>query len=311
MTRRGWLLFSALCVVWGVPYLLIKIAVGSVDPLFLAFGRTLLGGLILLPIALRRKALGPILKRWPLLLLYTVVEISGPWFFLGHAETKLTSSTAGLLIAMVPLLSAVLIWATGGERLSARRVAGLGLGFAGVLTLVGLDIDFSDLLSVGAIVLTSIGYAIGPIIINRKLSDVPAIGVITASLLLAAALYAPFLGLVWPDSIPADAAWSIVGLAVICTATAFVLLFALIAEAGPARATVITFINPAVAILLGVLVLREPLTIGMAIGFPLVILGSVLATSRSTATAAPVPDGPAGTPLVTADPPEAPAQPAR
>lgn len=292
MTRRGWLLFSTLCLVWGVPYLLIRIAVTDLNPVVVACGRTLLGGLILLPFALKQDALRPVLRRWPLLLLYTVVEISGPWFFLGHAEQSLTSSTAGLLIAMVPLISFVLVWASGGEKVSPRRVLGLGIGIAGVLVLVGLDVHFDDLTSVGAILLTAIGYAVGPIIINRHLSDIPATGVITASLLLAAVLYLPVLPFVWPDTVPADAAWAVVALAVVCTATAFQLFFALIKEAGPARATVITFVNPGVAILLGVLVLDEPFTVGIAIGFPLVILGAVLATSRNrTAPTAALPPG--------------------
>jgi drug/metabolite transporter (DMT)-like permease len=129
--------------------------------------------------------------------------------------------------------------------------------------------------------LVAVGYALGPIIINRKLADLPTMGVITASLIVAAALYAPFSIWLWPARITAPAAWSIVGLAVVCTAVAFLVFFALIAEAGPARATVITYINPAVAITLGVLLLNEPFTAGMAIGFPLVILGSVLATARA------------------------------
>jgi drug/metabolite transporter (DMT)-like permease len=128
--------------------------------------------------------------------------------------------------------------------------------------------------------LVAVGYAIGPIIINRRLADLPPMGVVAASLIVATVLYAPFAVWQWPERITAPAAWSIVGLAVICTAIAFLVFFALIAEAGPARATVITYINPAVAITLGVLLLNEPFTIGMAIGFPLVIVGSVLATAR-------------------------------
>jgi drug/metabolite transporter (DMT)-like permease len=114
--------------------------------------------------------------------------------------------------------------------------------------------------------------------------------VVTASLIVATIGYAPFAVWLWPDKITAPAAWSIVGLAVICTAIAFLVFFALIAEAGPARATVITYINPAVAITLGVLLLNEPFTIGMAIGFPLVIVGSVLATARVRKGAGPLPD---------------------
>jgi len=280
MTKRGWALFLALGVIWGMPYLLIRIAVGSIDPLVVAFGRTLIGALLLLPIALHRNQIAPVLRRWPALLAFTLVEISGPWLLLGHAETRLNSSTAGLLLAIVPLIAAVILTRMGHERLEPRRLAGLAIGFAGVATLVGLDIQLSDFVAVGAIVLTAVGYATGPIIIDRKLADVPPLGVVAASLVLAALLYAPFVPALWPERPPAAAIASVVGLGVICTAAAFVLFFALIAEVGPARATVITYINPLVAIALGVMLLNEPLTLGMAIGFPLVIVGSILGTAR-------------------------------
>ena len=280
MTRRGWWLFAAMSVIWGIPYLLIKVAVTDVDPLVVALGRTLIGALLLLPIALYRRALGPVFRRWKVLLVYTVIEISGPWLLLGHAETRLNSSTAGLLLAVVPMIAAIILTATGHDRFDSRRVLGLVIGFAGVGCLVGFDIQFGDLTAVGAVMLVAIGYAIGPIIINRRLSDLPPMGVITVSLIMATVLYAPFSVSLWPERITAPAAWSIVGLAVICTAAAFLVFFALIAEAGPARATVITYINPAVAITLGVLLLNEPFTLGMAIGFPLVIVGSILATAK-------------------------------
>ncbi len=280
MTRRGWLLFAALGLIWGVPYLLIKIAVTDVDPLVVAIGRTLIGALVLLPLALIRRALGPVFRRWKVLLVYTIIEISGPWLLLGHAETTLNSSTAGLLLAVVPMIAAIILAATGHDRFDARRIIGLLIGFTGVAFLVGLDFRFDDLLSIGAMMVVAIGYAVGPIIINRRLADLPPIGVVTASLIVATVLYAPFTAFVWPIGLTVSAAWSIAGLGVICTAVAFLAFFALIAEAGPARATVITYINPAVAITLGVLLLHERFTAGMAIGFPLVILGSILATAR-------------------------------
>lgn len=289
MSKRGWLLFLALSLIWGVPYLLIRIAVEDIDPLVVAFGRTLIGSLLLLPIALYRGEMAPALRRWKPLLLFTVVEISGPWLLLGHAETRINSSTAGLLIAVVPLITALIVTRLGHERLDSRRLTGLGIGFAGVAALVGLDIQVADLPAVGAIGLTAVGYACGPIVVSRKLSDVPPLGVVTGSLIVATLLYLPFAPLLWPSHIPADAGWSVLGLAVVCTAVAFLVFFALIAEAGPARATVITYINPAVALLLGVMVLDEPLTTGMLIGFPLVILGSILGTSR--ARPAPLPRG--------------------
>jgi drug/metabolite transporter (DMT)-like permease len=280
MTKRGWILFIALSLLWGMPYLLIRIAVESIDPLVVAATRTLIGALLLLPIALRRKALAAGFRHWKWLLAYTVMEISVPWLLLGHAETRLNSSTAGLLIAVVPLFTALIVTKLGHERLEPRRLLGLGIGFAGVALLVGLDIRFSDLLAVAATLIVALCYAVGPIIIDRRLGDVPAVGVVTASLIVATLLYAPFAPMLWPEQVPAEAAWSVVGLGVLCTAAAFLVFFALIAEVGPARATVITYVNPAVAIVLGAIVLSEPLTLGMAVGFPLVIAGSVLGTSR-------------------------------
>src|SRR5688572_27774083 len=281
MSQRGWWLFLAVGFIWGTPYLLIRIAVESLDPLMVAFGRTLIGALLLLPIALYRKALAPAFAHWRALLAFTLVEISGPWLLLGLAETRLNSSTTGLIVAMVPLFAAVIVTRLGHDRLDSRRLAGLAIGFVGVATLVGLDVHMSDLLAVLALVLAALGYAVGPIIIDRKLKDVPPIGVVTASLVLATLLYAPFVPMSWPAHFAPAAVGSVVGLGVLCTATAFMLFFALIAEVGPARATVVAYVNPLVAVALGVAVLKEPFTLGMAIGFPLVIAGSVLATRKA------------------------------
>ena len=282
MTRRGWVLFLALSVCWGIPYLFIRVAVADLDPLIVAFGRTALGGLLLLPLAIRARAFQPLLPHWKILLVYTAVEIIGPWVLLGHAETRLNSSTTGLIIAVVPIVAAIILTVMGLDRLDARRIAGLVIGLAGVALLVGLDVRLDDFVAIGQLLLVVLGYAIGPIIISRRLADLPSLGVVTVSLLVAAAAYAPFTPLAWPDHWTAPAVSSVVVLAVICTATAFLVMFALIAEAGPARMTLITYVNPAVAILLGAIVLGEPLTVGLAIGFPLVILGSILGTWRST-----------------------------
>jgi drug/metabolite transporter (DMT)-like permease len=281
MTKRGWALFWALGLIWGMPYLLIRIAVAEIDPLVMAFGRTLIGALLLVPFAIYRGVLWPAFRRWRILLLFTLVEISGPWLLLGHAETRINSSTAGLLLAAVPLIAAVIVAWLGHERLHGRRLAGLVIGLAGVVALVGLDIHFSDWIAVAEIALTSLGYAIGPIIVSRRLNDVPPLGVVAASVLIAVLLYAPFAPFLWPAHASTGAIASVIGLGVFCTAIAFLAFFALIAEVGPARATVITYVNPVVAIILGVLFLREPLTLGMAIGFPLVIAGSVLGTARA------------------------------
>ncbi|WP_067535166.1 DMT family transporter [Nocardia crassostreae] len=283
MSRRGWALFLAMGVIWGVPYAMIRVAVEDFDPLFVAFGRTLLGALVLLPIALYTKVFTVALRHWRWVLVYTLVEITVPWLMIGMAETRLNSSTVGLLIAAVPLVAMVIVTRIGHERLDTRRIIGLFVGFAGVAALVGLDIDTSNVWALAAIGVTVVGYAIGAIIIDRKLSDLPPIGVVTASLVIATAIYLPFAVFRTPAHLPADATWSVVGLGLICTALAFVVFFALIGEVGAARATVITYINPAVALAVGVSLLGEPLTAGMAIGFPLVIIGSILGTAKAKA----------------------------
>jgi len=282
VTRRGWVLFATLSLFWGIPYLFIRIAVTELDPVVVAFGRPALAAVLLLPFALRSRALRPLLTRWRWLLVYTGLEIVGPWVLLGHAETRLTSSTTGLLIAMVPIVAAIILTATGQDRLGPRRIAGLLIGLAGVALLVGLDVHVGDFVAILQILGVVIGYAIGPIIISRQLAGLPPIGVITASLIIAAVVYAPFAVVLRPAAVSQAAIGSVVVLAVVCTAGAFLVMFALIAEAGPARMTLITYVNPAVAILLGALVLNEPITTGLILGFPLIIVGSILGTWRST-----------------------------
>lgn len=282
MTRRGALLFAAMCVIWGVPYLMIRVAVRELAPVTLVFGRTMIGALLLLPAAMLRGELRPLLRRWAPLLLYTAVEVAIPWVLLARAETKLTSSLTGLLIAAVPLVGALTVTLTGDmERLGGRRWLGLLIGIGGVAAIVGLDVGQVSVVALVEVACVAVGYAIGPIIFARSLSDVPPLGVVAASLALSAIAYAPFAATHWPASTPsAHVLESVVGLAVVCTALAFLVFFALIAEVGPVRATVITYINPAVAAVLGVAVLSEHITAGMVAGFALVLLGSVLATGQ-------------------------------
>jgi drug/metabolite transporter (DMT)-like permease len=287
MTRRGLLLFASMCVIWGVPYLMIRVAVRELTPATLVFGRTALAAVLLVPVAVWRHELRPLLKVWWPLLLYTVIEIAIPWLLLARAETKLTSSLTGLLIAAVPLVGAVVVRLTGDrERMGARRWSGLLIGIVGVGALVGLDLGSVSALPVAEVGVVAVCYAIGPIILFRSLADVPPLGVVAGSLLLAAVAYAPFGIAQAPSSVPrASVVLSVIGLAVLCTALAFILFLALIAEVGPVRATVITYVNPAVAAILGVSILGEKITAGMGVGFILVLTGCFLATGRNRALA--------------------------
>lgn len=282
MTTRGWVLFAAMSVIWGIPYLFIKVAVAEVEPSVLVLGRTALGAILLVPIALVRSDVRALRPHWRLLVVYTFVEIVGPWLFLSHAETRLSSSLSGLLIAGVPLVGAVLAWSTSHEdRPDARRVGGLLLGLLGVALVVGFNVAADDLLAVGEVGLVVLGYAVGAMLIAR-MREVPSLAVVAASLALAALVYLPFGIAQRPATLPsAQALGAIAILGVICTALAFIVFFALVREVGPNRATVVTYVNPAVAVALGVWLLGEPLTPTIAAGFVLIALGSFVGTRRS------------------------------
>src|SRR5579871_6299807 len=190
VTRRGALLFASMCVIWGLPYVLIKVAVRHLEPATLVFARTAIGSLVLVPIAAARRELQPVWARWRWLVVYTVVELGIPWVLLSTAEQKLPSSLSGLLVAAVPLVGAVAVWLLGAhEALGATGVIGLLVGLAGVGALVGFDVKGGDAGSVGLVALVVVGYAVGPIVLDRKLGDLPSLGVVAASLVLCAAAY--------------------------------------------------------------------------------------------------------------------------
>lgn len=283
MSRRGWVLFIALSVIWGVPYLFIKVAVEYISPAVLTSTRTGLAALVLAPLAIRGGQLRPLLARWRWVLAFALIEIAVPFGLLGAAEQRLSSSLTGLLVAGVPLIGAVLGVALRlADRIDRRRLIGLLVGFAGVAALVGIDLRGGDLLAAGAVLVAATGYALGPIIVDRRLSDLPSLGVTVAAMGLNGIGYLPWAVLTRPQHAVPVRVWGAVAvLGVLCSALAFLLFFALVAEVGPSRTTVITYLNPAVAVGLGVSVLGEPFTIGIAVGFPLVLLGSYLATRRT------------------------------
>src|SRR5215216_7672134 len=281
MTRRGVLLFAAMCAIWGIPYLLIKVAVEDLSPSMLVLARTSLAAVILLPIALFRRELRPLLPHWLPLLAFAAIEIALPWVLLGAAETKISSSLTALLIATVPLVATVIALTTGDrERPEAQTMLGLLVGMVGVAAIVGVNVE-GGVVPIVQVVLVAVCYAVGPVILQRWLAALPALGVIAASLAVTAVAYVPIVLLGSAGEAPsAKAVGAVLGLAIVCTALAFLLFFALIAEVGPVRATVITYVNPAVAALLGVALLGERFTPGMGVGFLLVLAGSALATRR-------------------------------
>jgi drug/metabolite transporter (DMT)-like permease len=282
VTRRGFLLFSALGLIWGIPYLFIKIAVVELTPEMLVVLRTAVAAVILLPIAARRGAIVPVLRRWKPLLAFTVAEIVLPWYFLNLAEVRLPSATTGLLLSAVPLAAVGIAFLLGSrDRLTGINVVGLGIGMAGVAAIVGLDLAGSDLGSVALLLVVVIGYALGPAILSKWMSDLPGVGIMAVAMTLACLATLPVVAVTdgWPRAVPSPSVIAaVLVLGVVCSALAFILMFSLIAEIGPIRMTAITYVNPAVAVIAGAIVLSEPITVWTVIGFVAIVAGCALVT---------------------------------
>ena len=285
MNWRTGLIFAALCVIWGLPYFFIKLALTEVAPIGVAWARIALGASVLLPVAWKRGVLPEVLRHKRAVCAFAFAELVGPFFLIALGERWVSSSLAGILIATVPLMVIVLSPLFGvREALSRRRLSGLVIGFVGVVTLLGLDVLDGPLGWVGAacVGVATLGYASGSLIVQRYLKDVDELGAVAASLAVASVVMLPPAFLTAPANVPSNLVLtSLVVLGVVCTATALWLYFSLIAHIGAARAAVITYVNPAVAALLGVLILHESFGLGSALGLALILVGSWLATHRA------------------------------
>jgi drug/metabolite transporter (DMT)-like permease len=296
MTRRGWLLFAAMSLIWGLPYLLIKIAVDHVAPAVIVFGRTSIAAVVLIALAARAGALRPALQHWRPIVAFAAIEMAGPWMLLTNDEKRLPSGLTGLLVACVPLAGALAAYSLGDHSaLRPIRLLGIAVGLGGVALLVGRDLRGAHGIpwpSVAMVMLVCVGYATAPFIVSHRLGGVPSRGVVAIALGATAMATAPIAWMSRPSGVPAASAlWAILGLAIVCTGLAFIVFFALIDEVGPTRATLITFVNPAVAVTLGAVFLSERIQASTIAGFALVVAGCGLAT-RPNPTPAEVPVAP-------------------
>jgi drug/metabolite transporter (DMT)-like permease len=283
MSTRGWVAFAAMSTIWGVPYLFIKIAIdGGTPPADVAWARVTLAAIVLLALAARAGSLTTLRGRLRFVIAYGVAEITLPFPLIAYGERRLPSSLTAILIASVPLMIALIASRLdAGERPTRMRLTGLLVGFAGVVTLVGLDVSSrpGELLGALAVLGAAVGYAIGPFLLKRGLIDLDPRATMGASLALASLLLAPLALLTAPSSLPSTGAFaSLLVLGLLCTALAFVIFNTLIAEAGPGRASVITYINPVVAVFLGVTLLGERPGAGAVAGLLLILAGSWLST---------------------------------
>jgi drug/metabolite transporter (DMT)-like permease len=288
MTRRAWVLFAAVSLLWGIPYLLIKVAVEELPPVTVVFARVILAALVLWPVAVRSGALRGLRALVPQLVLVSLLEITVPFLLISIGEQHITSSLTGLLIASLPLFVALLaLRFDSAERVSGVRLLGLVLGIGGVAALLGVDLggDRSKLFGAVMVLLATASYAASTILVKRAFSGVQMLGVVTVATMIAGVVLAPFAIIATPARMPSlQVSLALLALGVLCTAAALTLFFTLIVEAGPSRASVITYVNPAIAVALGVAVLGEPLTLAIVGGFLLIMAGSWLST-RSAAEA--------------------------
>jgi drug/metabolite transporter (DMT)-like permease len=272
-----------MAVIWGIPYLLIRVAVRQLDPGVLVLARTAPAALLLAPLVVAQRQLPSLLHHLKWIAVFGVVEFGVPWYFMATAEKHITSSLTSLLICCVPLFSVIAQRVRRTEaRVAPRRYVGLGIGALGVAFLVGLNLKGGTLTWIAMMMAVCVGYTIGPILLATKLKDVAGPTVVMGATGVVALCWIPWALAHWPAHVNAET-WSCVTvLSVVCTVGAFLIFFELIKEVGATRATVVTYFNTAIAVVLGIIVLHEPLTVGILIGFPLVITGCVFATSSPT-----------------------------
>jgi len=291
VSRKGLILFLVVGLVWGIPYLLIKIAVEDFSAPTIVFVRTAIGALVLIPLAIHRKALMPALRKWKTVIAFATFELIGPWWLISTAENgHINSGLAGLLISTVPFFGVALGYFYMGDKTAAhpKNLLGLVIGFAGIILLVGIDATSEHLepFWVLMVILAAIGYALAPAVASKHASAVDSSGIIALSMAFTALVYAipaALFPLAAGVTVPKFESWiALAVLGVICSSVAFVAFFALIKEAGYSRSTLITYMNTAVAIVAGVVFANEPFTIGMVAGLPLVAIGSYLATRKNS-----------------------------
>jgi len=278
--------YLAVSALWGVPYLFVSIAVEELSVPVIVFTRVFIGALILIPLAIRAGALKVPRASVKYIVLYALFEMFIPWTLISDGQRSVSSGLAGLLIATVPIW-ANLLAALAGDRSvrHPRQAFGIVIGFIGVVALVGIDslMESHDLIAMLKILFSAFSYAFATFMAMRHLGGVAGVTVNGLAMALTAVVFfIPALRTA-PTSMPSNRAlFALLALGLLCTALAFYLFFTLLRMIGPPKASTVTYPNTAIAIALGVIILHEPITVGMVLGFPLVLLGSYLAASRNT-----------------------------
>jgi drug/metabolite transporter (DMT)-like permease len=289
MSRRNLILFILVGFLWGIPYLFIKVAVdpeNGFSPAIVVFGRVFIGALVLIPIAIYDKTFFNAIKHWRYIAVYALFEMVGPWILIGTAEQKISSGLAGLLVSSVPIFSTLIASRYGDKSVwQPKRLFGIAIGFLGVFLLVGIEsiTGSSDPISIVMVLAASLAYAFAVIYITRKVPDGSGVAINGIAMAMTAVFYSPALFFLWPDrAVSTEAIYSLIGLGVFSTGIAFAVFFTVMAEIGPTRASLVTYMNTAFAVVLGIIILNEPLTVGIIVGLPLVLIGSYLASRKTS-----------------------------
>jgi drug/metabolite transporter (DMT)-like permease len=291
MSRRGWFLFIFVGFLWGVPYLFIKVAVdpeNGFSPAIVVCLRTAIGAAILLPLAIKQKQLMPAIRGIKYVAPYALLEMIGPWILIGTAEQKISSGLAGLLIASVPIWATIFASMRGDKTVWQRkRLFGIVIGFVGLIAIVGIESikGSSDPISILMVLVAAIGYSYAVMMVQDALPHVSGIAINAVAMAITAIFYLPWAFFQWPEhEISDEANGAVLGLGVLSTGIAFVAFFSLAAIIGVARGSLVTYLNTAFAVVLGVIILDEPLTTGMLLGLPLVLIGSYFASRKPVST---------------------------
>jgi len=287
MSRKGWALFGLVGVLWGVPYLFMKVAVEELSTPVIVFSRLLIGAAVLVPLALYEKTLRPALKYWKYIALYAVAEMVIPWTLITNAQKDLSSGVVALLVATVPIWATLFAHHTGDSTAAHRtRIFGIALGLIGIVFLVGIETlnDFGNMRALIQVLIASASYAYAVNMITRKAPDTSGVAINGIAMALSTIIFAPFAITHLPSQTPSsEAILATIGLGVICTAFAFWVFFIVLKEIGAARASLVVYPNTAVAVVLGIFLLDEQLTLAIAIGLPMVLLGSYFASRKPSA----------------------------
>jgi drug/metabolite transporter (DMT)-like permease len=284
VSRKSLFYFLLVGFLWGIPYLLMKVAVEEIPPSAIVAGRTLIGAAILIPVALYRKTFKGAVLGFKFVAFYALLEMIGPWILISTAQKKIDSGLAGLLISTVPIFAAIITSLRGDHSVwQFKRMFGIVVGFIGLIAVVGIE-SFSgnsDPASIAMMILAAMGYSYAIIMVTTNLPLVDGIAINGLAMAITSIFWAPLAIAQWPSQVSLKPALSLIALGVLCTALAFLIFFKLLAEIGPARGSLVTYLNTSVAVVLGVIVLDEPITVGLIVGLPLVLIGSYLASKKS------------------------------